>query len=376
MQVKRYSMFGIILSAVLLFLFFRSHHSSKNQIYKIRVEYKSVAKRKVSDNHVASGEVKANNIINISPGMEGNVEEVLVNSGSKVKSGDVLIRLSSRKLHEEDVKTKKATFEHFKSEFERQEKLFGKGSISKKDFLKAKTDMERAEGEYNIAVENLKKTEVVAPFDGSINAFFISKGDHIAPYSSRSSPIMTIVGSKVSGVRFDIIESHASKIKVGDDVIVEKSLDKDKSIFMASIDTIDMSIGNNQLVSVFAKFKDGESISLRPGSYVKVKYRTSKVFDAFVVPEKSIYTEESPKGKVSIIFMIDGKDIISQEVNLRIQDVDGVQGDVAVDLLDKGKDRDSIRVVLNSDIVRNHGFITKYSKRDTKNSYEYEFIEV
>lgn len=126
----------------------------------------------------------------------GIVDEIYVDIGSKVKRGDILLRLKSEDL-QANVDIAKATLENakiqhrfLKDQFERYEK--SKNVIDQNTFEKISTqyqssfyDLKKAESNYQLQKEMLDKSILYSPFDGIITDKFVEVGDGIGAISTR-----------------------------------------------------------------------------------------------------------------------------------------------------------------------------------------------
>ena len=99
----------------------------------------------------ASGELKANKSVNVSPKRQGRLDEIFVEEGDQVKKGDLIAKMDFGDL-EFRIDEIKANYETQKASFKRREMLFNEGAISaeeyeeyKNKFLKSKARFKQKE---------------------------------------------------------------------------------------------------------------------------------------------------------------------------------------------------------------------------------------
>ena len=81
----------------------------------------------------ASGELKANKTVNISPKRQGILDEIYVEEGDQVKKGDLIAKMDFGDL-EFRIDEIKANYETQKASYIRREMLFKEGAISAEEY--------------------------------------------------------------------------------------------------------------------------------------------------------------------------------------------------------------------------------------------------
>lgn len=156
-----------------------------------------------SSEYVAT--IKSRRSATILPQVSGLLTEILVHSGERVKSGQVLMTIDPRQQQatvESQAATerqKKALLDYDTIELNRQKKLFDAGVTSRdvldqaqQAFDNAKADYEAALQTRNVQQQALGYYTVRAPFDGVVGDIPVHVGDYVSPQSS-PSPVLTTV---------------------------------------------------------------------------------------------------------------------------------------------------------------------------------------
>ncbi|MCP4009177.1 MAG: efflux RND transporter periplasmic adaptor subunit [Proteobacteria bacterium] len=127
---------------------------------------------------LSDGEVLA-----LSPGVSGQVAEVLVDPGELVKKGQLLLSLGDT-TYKSRLEAVRATHAHAKfrlqlleEDYARQEELYEEGSLSAVELQQldlvvkqARMELAIARAAVDVAMANLAFTKIIAPADGEITA--------------------------------------------------------------------------------------------------------------------------------------------------------------------------------------------------------------
>lgn len=138
-----------------------------------------------------SGTVASRQQAALSAEVSGRVEWI-AEFGSRVKTGDELLRLDSAtlRLSLEQARAEQAregsNLRYARAEFQRLDRLHQQKSASQSQYDKARYDVEQAELAEQLArvqvrqiEEQLRRSRIFAPFDGVVNEHFIQPGEHV-----------------------------------------------------------------------------------------------------------------------------------------------------------------------------------------------------
>lgn len=205
----------------------------------------------------AAGTVRARTAATISAKLMGYVREVKVETGDRVREGQVLVTLDTRDLDvnsrraeaaREEVRTAvpeadsavaaaKADLDLAQVTFSRMQDLFQKKSLSDQEFDEASARLKAAQAAYDIARARRVRmnsklaqvdqevrlaevarsyAEVVAPFAGLITAKSVEPGTLALP----GTPLLTIERDGTYRLEAAVEESHLAAIRVGQPVSV------------------------------------------------------------------------------------------------------------------------------------------------------------
>ena len=229
-----------------------------------KVSTEKVIKRTIIQTVSSNGKIQPEKDIKISPYISGEVVELTVKEGEQVKKGDLLakidpeIYISAFDQSEASLNTQKAnlansrarlaqskaTFENSRLTFERQEKLFQQNVISKAEYDQAKASFQVATAQVNAGEqdinayeymvknseaalkrsrEDLNRTAIFAPNDGTVSKLGVLKGERVTGASQFSSgtEIMRIANLNEMQALVEVNENDIVRVRMGDTALIE-----------------------------------------------------------------------------------------------------------------------------------------------------------
>ena len=252
---------GVVVIVVLVIIAVAVKNKGKDEI---KVTAEKVEKRTIIQTVSANGKIQPEKDIKISPYISGEVVELLVKEGDEVKAGTLLAKIdpeiyvsafdqssaamNTQKANEANAKARlsqvKAQLENTRLTFDRQQKLFDQNVISKAEYDQAKSaydvakaQVEAAEQDINAsqfmvksseaalkrAKEDLTKTAIFAPNDGTVSKLSIEKGERVTGASQFSSgtEIMRIANLNEMEVQVEVNENDIVRVSLNDTALVE-----------------------------------------------------------------------------------------------------------------------------------------------------------
>jgi RND family efflux transporter MFP subunit len=149
--------------------------------------------------------------VTLSAPVAGIISAEYFKEGQTVKKGDVILELDS-KLEEFEAARYKAVMERSKGDLDSTRVLTQTTkSVSQDELDKKETEYKVASAEHGIAVEQLARRRIVAPFAGSISEITLQTGGACAPYqalvrlvdSSRFYFVGHVEGKAATALRVD-----------------------------------------------------------------------------------------------------------------------------------------------------------------------------
>jgi len=152
----------------------------------------------------------------ISPEMGGQIKQIHVIEGQRVKKGDLLVSLNASAIRSQ-IAELKMNLELATTVYEKQKELWDQGIGSEISFLETKTNKESLEQKLVTANAQLDMAIINAPFDGIVDKIIGKEGE----LSSPGYELVRMVNLRKIEVLADVAETYLGKIKKGDNVTVE-----------------------------------------------------------------------------------------------------------------------------------------------------------
>lgn len=141
----------------------------------------------------------------------GELLELFVKNGDKVKKGDPICVLNNKKA----IDAAKLSYEQAKNTYERYSRLYSTGNLAKQSFEDYKTAYEKTKLEYDSQVEYGTPT---ASIDGTIDGLELSLNTMV----TNGKTICNINSEGLNEVKFGVSERVLKGVNVGDKVLVTK----------------------------------------------------------------------------------------------------------------------------------------------------------
>jgi len=244
-----YILIGVAFLSVIVLLVLSKKGIIGNDKKGTFVEISQVKTTTVVETVSATGKIQPEIEVKISSEVSGEIIMLNVKEGQVVKKGDLLVKinpdlytsgynrsLSNLSGSKAGLSQAEATFKEAKANFERSKILFEKGIISKSDwdtaiatFEVAKASkqnayyaVQSASATVNEAKDNLGRTVIYAPADGTISMLNVELGERVlGTQQMTGTEILRIANLNTMEVEVDVNENDIVKIKVGDEAKVE-----------------------------------------------------------------------------------------------------------------------------------------------------------
>ncbi len=156
------------------------------------------------------GGIKTDNNTIMYPSASGDIVSIVVQEGQTVGKGQLLLKIDSDILEGniEEVKTQRELANNI---YEKQKSLWNKQIGSEIDYLKAKNNLESVDRKLATLRTQLSKTNIVAPFSGTIDEIFAKSGQLVSP----QVPVLRIVNLNEVYLKADIPETFINIIGKG-----------------------------------------------------------------------------------------------------------------------------------------------------------------
>lgn len=178
---------GLIVGLALVFFYRVEKHEPR--LAEVIRPVKSVVVRETFElsDLCLPGKVRANDEVQLSFEVSGQIIEKTVIRGQQVKKGDVLLRLDARD-YENKVKETQAVRDRCKAHLDRISKALETHAVSQEDYSDARAEYQRSVASFDIAKKALESTCLSASFDGVIADVFVDTFTTVAA----GTPILSL----------------------------------------------------------------------------------------------------------------------------------------------------------------------------------------
>jgi len=258
------------------------------------------------------GSVETKENILIQPEMPGTLVALNVKAGQRVSKGQLLARVDDGGSSQQ-VASLETQYQLAKTTFERQKNLWSQKIGSEIQYLQAQTQMLSLQRSVAQAKAMLSKTEIRAPFSGTIDEVFVERGQVV---SAGPQGLMRIVNLNNMYVSTSIPESYIGKLKVGTQVdVFLTSLNKD---YKGKVRQIGNFINpNHRSFGIEVSIPNPENL-LRPNQVAKLKVIDYTVKNAIVVPSNVIQEDGKGNQFVFVATNSDGKTATAKKAMVTI----------------------------------------------------------
>lgn len=316
------------------------------------VSTEQVERRTIIETVAANGRIQPVLEVKISPYISGEVVELFVREGNYVNRGDKLARIdptlyisnleqveatvNSARANEANARARLAQVEaqyiRARLDYERNERLWKQSVISDAEWESIKANyqvaaaeveaaresskatsfqVQNAEAALREARENLNRTTIYAPNDGSVSRLNVEVGERVTGASqfSAGTEIMRIANLSQMEVKVEVSENDIPRVKLNDTCIIEVDayLNRRFRGVVTEIATSANALGTSVeqvtnfevkvvlLRDSYVDLIDEKSLiasPFRPGMSATVDIQTQRVVDAISVPLQAVTTRD------------------------------------------------------------------------------------
>jgi HlyD family secretion protein len=330
-----FSAIGVVLVALTLVAVFRKKEPA------ITVQTEKVTRRNLIELVVANGKIQPVTQVVISPEVAGEITVLPVKEGDLVKKGDLLVQIkpdnyeASRNSADANYKSAlasidlaQAELEKAETEYKRNRDLFQNKLVSDSVYLEFKTAYEVAklhhqnvihqadQAKFGLdkAIDDLSKTKIVSPIDGTVTRLQSQLGERVLGTSfNKGTEIMTVSDLNEMEARVDIGEMDVVLIAPGQKARLEVDSFKDRK-FTGTVTQIANSskasalTGSSQsqdATKFEVRIRVNENEAFRPGMSISTEIETRYRTNVLTVPMASVTTrppkppekKDNPAGK-------------------------------------------------------------------------------
>jgi RND family efflux transporter MFP subunit len=245
----------------------------------------------------ATGALEAQNAVEVSTRLMGQVREVLVRSGERVEAGQILVRIDDtdmaarKRQAEAAIAEAQAVLDNAETTQARFERLYAENSVSKSQLDDVRTARDRAFASLTLAEANLAEVEVqlgylniASPTAGAVTQRLVDPGDMASP----GQPLVTLEQNNIMKVRAGISERDIDLVDVGGDVRVTVT-SLDGAIFDVPVARVLPAANPMSRTFDLEAYLPNDDGRLRSGMFARVEVSVG-TREAILVPADALHT--------------------------------------------------------------------------------------
>lgn len=269
----------------------------------INVSVQVLREELVSPNFQVSGTLQANEKVDLFCEASGLVKAIYFTEGARVSKGDLLIKLNDADLQAQ-LKRAQATKKLRDLTVERNATLLKKEAIAQADYDLALSEKQAIDADIELLREQIRKTELRAPFSGTIGLRNISEG----AYVQNNTQISSLQDEQQLKLEFSIPEKYSGLVKVGDSIYFTVTGSSNR--YFAKIYARDAAVNTaTRTISMKAICKN-KSSQLMPGLFANIQLKLGAKSPSFMIPTQSLV----PILKGQKVFVMQGDSAVEKLV--------------------------------------------------------------
>ncbi len=263
----------------------------------LRVSVHRVVPERLVERLATTGTVRANEEVELVSEIAGKVSAILFREGSRVEAGEVLVKIDDSELRAEH---QRAVYrvELAERREARQRELLTDGVISEEDYDFALNQLNVLRAELRLIEAQLVKTEIRAPFSGTVGLRRVSPGSYLSP-QTRIASLQDVDSVKID---FSVPEKYSALMRPGGEIDfrVKGSEELHRGEIYAIEPRVDL---NTRSLELRARSPNPDRL-LTPGAFADVELVVREVDDALTVPSIAVIPELGGK---KVFVYADGK---------------------------------------------------------------------
>lgn len=246
---KIYIIIGVLLGVIIILIALSKAGVFGDRDTSVEVETSKVEQITIVETVSATGKIQPEIEVKISSEVSGEIIALPVKEGQVVKKGDLLVKInpdlytsgldrsvSNYSGTKAGLSQADASFKEAQANFSRSKMLFDKGIISKSEWDKATAAFEVAKATkesayYNVksasatvkeAKDNLGRTTIYSPEDGTISMLNVELGERVlGTQQMTGTEILRVANLNNMEVEVDVNENDIVKISIGDSTNIQ-----------------------------------------------------------------------------------------------------------------------------------------------------------
>jgi len=264
--------------------------------------------------------VEPNRIVTVSAEVSGRIERIPPEEGSKIRAGDLLIKLNTD-LIKPEFEGAKAQVERDQIEFDRMTKLAKGNAATQRDLDNATSQLAISKARLDGIRARLERTSIFAPTAGVLNDLLVEEGEYVDP----GNPVAQLVDTDTVKVVVEIPERDVAFFAIGEKT--EIFVDSQAKSLAGTISFISELADVRTRTTRTEITLDNKQRLLRSGQIVHVSLTRRILKDAILIPLLAVIPMEDSKA----VYVVNSSQTKRRDVELgfirddQVQIISGLQ---------------------------------------------------
>ena len=251
---------------------------TRETVKGVKVEVKKIIPKEFNHYIEINGSIKAEKEAFISAEITGQIKQLHVDEGSRVKKGQLLISLSTS-MTESNIEEVKTSLILARETYQKQKELWDQNIGTEMQYLQARNNMESLEKRLETLETQLEMSYIRAPFDGVVDALYVQQGE-LASIGRNLLHLVNLSKLKVYG---DVAETYLPYVKEGEMAELRFPVYPDYELNAPIFRTSRVINEKSRTFTIEIKLNNRENL-LRPNLITQIKLNDFSAQDALVVP--------------------------------------------------------------------------------------------
>ncbi len=232
-----------------------------------------------------TGTLLPNEEVELTSEIAGKITAINFQEGQIVGKGALLVRMNNTELTAQ-VDRLKAQITLYENREYRQRKLLEKGGASQDEYDAVLAELNALKAQVRETQANLSKTEIRAPFSGTVGLRKVSNGSYVNPGTS----IVSLVNLQKLKIEFSVPEKYSGQIKKGLKILVRSEI-LEGDILEALVYAIEPKINlETRTLTVRAEMNNSQQ-RLIPGGFVDIEIILGQYPNTIQIPTIALIPE-------------------------------------------------------------------------------------
>jgi len=283
------------------------------------VNLQVVKPEKFTETLPVTGSIEANESVVLTSEVSGKITGIFFSEGQRVEAGALLIKVYDDDLQAQLAKAQANLILAEGVEL-RQRQLLNKEAISQQEYDVSFANLQSAQADVALLVSTISKTEIKAPFDGTIGFRKVSPGEYITPGMN----IASLVNDDPAKIQFVVPEKYSQSL--GRNTVIKYRLQGQPGERTATVYAVAPTIDQATRTLQLKALTPNPNGKLIPGAFAKIEVLMETQNNVVLIPTEAILSETAGQkvylyrgGSVQSVFVETGT-----RSNNRVEIINGI----------------------------------------------------